>query len=132
MTRPRKKILVVDDDRSMIRLLHHILEKEHEVLVAETSSQAITLLNKLAIDGLITDISLDEGDGYEIIRHVRESQNDYQLPIIVLSSKDTSEDRITGLKLGADDFLTKPFNPEELKLRLQNLFRRMDTGILST
>jgi len=126
------RILLVEDEDAIRDLLKLNLELEgYEVETAANGKDALKKINGAHYDLLILDIMLPEVSGLQIAEHFR--LNDRETPILMLTAKDTSADRITGLKLGADDYLTKPFVLEELLLRIQNLLRRSQKGaILST
>ena len=120
----KRKLLVVDDDKSIIQLLRFVLEKEYDVILADNPVNALALLKTLPIDGVVSDISMPEMDGYEFLQAIR---NEFQspIPVIMLSSKDSSNDKIKFLDAGADDYLVKPFNPQELIARLKTIYRRV-------
>mgnify|MGYP000017331318 CR=1 FL=1 len=117
------RILLVEDEEQIRKLVKLNLEmEEFEVVTAEDGQKALNLVESQHFDLIILDIMLPEIDGFQICQKVRLNNN--KVGIIILSAKDTSQDRITGLKLGADDYMTKPFNIEELILRVQNLLKR--------
>jgi DNA-binding response OmpR family regulator len=120
------KILVVEDEsltQDMLRRFFEIVG--YEVIRAVNGVEAV----KQAIDGqphlIILDINLPDIDGYEVCRRLRAEDRTRRIPIIFLTEKDDRRDRIAGLELGADDFLTKPFDIEELRLRVHNIIQRM-------
>ena len=122
----RYTILAVDDDPVVIKLLNQILiQEQFEVLTVQTANQALDILtrpnNTNEFDLAIVDLMLPEIDGLELCRRIRLIS---QIPIIILSAKDTDVDKIVGLSIGADDYLTKPFNPQELVARIRALLRR--------
>lgn len=122
----RHTILAVDDDPVVIKLLKRILiQEQFEVLAVQTANQALDILtrpnNTNEFDLAIIDLMLPEIDGLELCRRIRLIS---QIPIIILSAKDTDVDKIVGLSIGADDYLTKPFNPQELVARIRALLRR--------
>ena len=123
MANASKHIVLIEDEEHLHETLKLNLELEgYTVSSAFNGKEAIQLLHQVAADLVILDIMLPEVDGYSIIEHLR--LNNIQTPILVLSAKNTSENRVLGLKLGADDYLTKPFNLEELLLRVGKLIQK--------
>jgi len=117
------RILLVEDEDQIRKLLKMNLELEgYEVVSVDNGRKAIDIIEGQHFDLMILDVMLPEVDGFQICQKVR--LNNTKVGIIILSAKDTSQDRITGLKYGADDYLTKPFNLEELLLRVSNLLKR--------
>jgi two-component system, OmpR family, alkaline phosphatase synthesis response regulator PhoP len=117
------RILLVDDEDSIRNLVKFNLEEEgYEVVTAIDGKKALQKYHDEHFDLLILDVMLPEIDGFSIAEQVRLTNMD--IPIIMLTAKDSSQDRILGLRRGADDYLTKPFNLEELLLRVQKLIQR--------
>ena len=117
------RILLVEDEESIRDAIKLNLElEEYEVVTSGNGRQAIKFFHEQHFDLLILDVMLPEIDGFQICEQVR--LTNMEVPIIFLTAKDTAPDRITGLKMGADDYLTKPFNLEELLLRVNNLIKR--------
>ncbi len=117
------RILLVEDEENIRNVVKLNLEMEgYEVVETDNGKEAVHLSQEQHFDLLILDVMLPEMSGFEICEQVRLSNT--SVPIIFLTAKDTSQDRITGLKKGADDYLTKPFSLEELLLRVQNLLKR--------
>ena len=115
-------ILLVDDDPQLIRLVRANLESiGYRVFVAMDASSALKLADMEMQDFIILDIMLPEMDGYEVCRRIREFS---ATPIIMLTAKVEDVDKVRGLKLGADDYLTKPFNVQELLARIEAVLRR--------
>jgi len=116
-----KKILLVEDEESLVNVLTLNLEMEnYEVEVAINGAEAIVKFNE-SFDLVILDVMLPEINGFDVCAMIRKKS---QTPILFISAKGTSLDRITGLKIGADDYLVKPFNLEELLLRIAILINR--------
>ena len=117
------KILVVDDDKEIVQLLEIYIRNEgYEPVAAYNGKEALTKLNTNPDIGLvILDLMMPEMDGMEVIKQVRK---DSDIPILVLSAKTTDMDKIQGLISGADDYVTKPFNPLEVMARVKSLWRR--------
>lgn len=117
------KLLVVDDDTRIRDLLRRYLTQEgFEVSTAEGSAAMDQVLQNEAIDLIVLDLMMPGEDGLSICRRLRNSSNN--TPIIMLTAKGEDVDRIVGLEVGADDYLTKPFNPRELLARVQAVLRR--------
>ena len=116
------KILVVDDESSIRNLIRMQLEMEgYEVLAAADGREALERWNE--VDVLILDVMLPDTDGYELLRLFRERDRD--IPVLMLTAKSQMNDKLLGLQLGADDYVTKPFNYAELILRVKNMARRV-------
>ncbi|PFM63869.1 DNA-binding response regulator [Bacillus cereus] len=117
------KILVVDDESSIRNLIRMQLEMEgYEVLTAADGREAVERWNEQP-DVLILDVMLPDTDGYELLRLFREKDRD--IPVLMLTAKSQMNDKLLGLQLGADDYVTKPFNYAELILRVKNMSRRV-------
>jgi two-component system, OmpR family, response regulator RegX3 len=115
-------VLVVDDERKIRELLRLYLEQEgYIVLQAESGSQALETLERARPDLLVLDLMLPDVPGEEVARSLR-SRSD--IPIIMLTAKASEDDRINGFRLGADDYVTKPFSPRELVVRVGAVLRR--------
>ncbi|MDV0430562.1 MULTISPECIES: response regulator transcription factor [Lactiplantibacillus] len=125
------KILVVDDDKEIAQLLEIYIKNEgYEPVSAYNGREALTKLNTNPdIALMILDIMMPEMDGIEVIKEVRK---DSQLPILVLSAKTGDMDKIQGLITGADDYVTKPFNPLEIMARVKSLLRRSENNVTTT
>ena len=125
------KILVVDDDKEIAQLLEIYIKNEgYEPISAYNGREALTKLNTNPdIALMILDIMMPEMDGIEVIKEVRK---DSQLPILVLSAKTGDMDKIQGLITGADDYVTKPFNPLEIMARVKSLLRRSENNVTTT
>lgn len=120
-----KKILLVDDRSSISKLITQFLSATYEVENKEDGLQALAWLQEGNIPDLIlTDLQMPILDGFELINHVKSSGYFKDIPIIVVSSLDSSNDRIKCLKMGAEDYLVKPFNPEELLIRIERVLNR--------
>lgn len=116
------RILVCDDDKEIVEAIAIYLEQEdYEVLKAYDGEEAMRILEQEEIDLLIIDVMMPKLGGVEATFRIREKSG---IPIIILSAKSEDQDKIFGLKVGADDYVTKPFNPKELLARVQSLLRR--------
>jgi two-component system response regulator MprA len=122
------RILVVDDDRAVRDSLRRSLEfNGYEVALANDGVEALARINGLAPDALIVDVMMPRLDGIETTRALRAAGND--VPILVLTARDTVGDRVDGLDAGADDYLAKPFALEELLARVRAMLRRRSLGL---
>lgn len=120
------KILVVEDEPSLVFTLRDTLESEgYEVIVDEEGTKALDLVKEHAPDLMILDIMLPGKSGYDIMAEIRDSK--LTLPVIMLTAKDQEPDKVKGLNLGADDYLTKPFGVKELLARIEARLRRAGT-----
>jgi two-component system phosphate regulon response regulator OmpR len=115
-------LLVVDDDRRIRDLLSRFLLGEgYRVTTAETAAEAHAKLDGLSFDLLILDVMMPGETGFEFAKSFRRSSS---VPILMLTARDAAESRITGLEIGADDYVAKPFEPRELSLRIANILKR--------
>jgi two-component system alkaline phosphatase synthesis response regulator PhoP len=115
-------ILVVDDEANIVELARMYLEKEgFRVAVARDGAAALALARDRPPSLMVLDLMLPEVDGWEVCRRIRAKSD---LPILMLTARDDDVDKIVGLELGADDYLTKPFNPRELVARIKAILRR--------
>ena len=116
------KILVCDDDKEIVEAIEIYLTQDgHQVLEAYDGIEAVEILKKESVDLLIMDIMMPRMDGIRATLKIREKHN---IPIIILSAKSEDADKILGLNIGADDYITKPFNPLELVARVKSHLRR--------
>ena len=116
------RILVCDDDREIVDAIAIYLEREgYDVVKAYDGDEAVSIIEKDVIDLLIIDVMMPKLGGVEATFRIREKNS---LPIIILSAKSEDQDKIFGLRVGADDYMTKPFNPMELLARVQSQLRR--------
>lgn len=122
----RRKILVVDDEERMVRFIR--LNLEHDgFLVSEAfnGKEAIQQLRDVAPDLILLDVMMPDLDGFEVLQMVREASN---IPVLMLTAKGEEDDRIRGLELGADDYITKPFSPREMVSRVKAVLRRTEAS----
>lgn len=118
----KNKILIAEDDEDIIGLLTLYLEKEnYEVIPANNGEEALKIVQSTKISVVILDIMMPKLNGYELTKKIREMGT---VPILILSARNLDSDKILGLDLGADDYLTKPFNPLEVIARVKSLIRR--------
>ena len=120
-----QRILVVDDDKEIVRLLRAYLEQAgYQVLVAYNGENALHVLRRERPDLVVLDLMLPDRDGWDVTRIVRGDEGLAATPIIMLTARVEEADRIVGLELGADDYVTKPFSPGELVARVRATLRR--------
>ena len=116
-------LLVVDDDRRIRDLLSRYLTSEgYRISTAETAADARAKLSGLSFDLLILDVMMPGETGFELAKSIRKSST---VPILMLTARDAAESRITGLEIGADDYVAKPFEPRELSLRIASILKRV-------
>ena len=121
----RKRILVVDDEIYIVHILEFTLTMEgYEVLTAADGEEALRRLEQDRPDLVVLDIMMPKVDGYEVLRRIRADEEFRQLPVILLSAKGRPIDRETGLEIGADDYIVKPFSPRRLLEKIQDLLER--------
>ena len=122
-----KRILLVEDEESLVEVILMNLELEgYDVTIARDGEQAIKFARKARFDLCILDVMLPKIDGLSVCKTLRLENN--RIPILFLSAKASGSDRVEGLKVGGDDYLTKPFNLEELLLRISILLKRYESG----
>ena len=120
---PRGRLLVADDEPFLCDAIATSLRlRGYEVTTAETGASALRLARDLTFDLAVLDVMMPEPDGFEIVRRLRRDGS--QMPVIFLTARDTQEDKVAGLTLGGDDYLTKPFGLEELAARIRTVLRR--------
>ena len=120
-----KKIAVIEDNKTNIKLIRYQLEMEDfDVHIEETGAAGLKMIKNQKPDMVILDIGLPDIDGFELCKTLRQDKVTKDYPIIMLTAKGEDRDKIEGLKLGADDYITKPYNADELILRIKNLLTR--------
>jgi len=118
------RVLVVDDDAPSVKMISFLLREEgYDVVTASNGIEAMRAVEQGAPDLIILDVMMPHMDGLQVCRRIRQSTN---LPIIILSAKGETADRVLGLELGADDYLAKPFEPTELLARVRAVMRRAE------
>ncbi len=122
-----ERILIVDDDDNICQLLTLYLVKEgYNTSICHNGKEALILLRDSAFNVVLLDIMMPEMDGYETLMNIRKFSN---VPVIMLSAKGEPMDKISGLDFGADDYVTKPFEPQELISRIKAILRRFKTNV---
>lgn len=121
----KKKILVIDDELSIRMLLENFLSKTYEVTTKNDGMEGVQWLEKGNIpDLIVADIQMPNMNGNDFIKNIRSSGFFKEIPLIMLSGIESSQEKVKCLKLGANDYLVKPFNPEELAIRIELLLAR--------
>jgi len=129
------KILIVEDDPDITEMVEYNLTEEgYEVISAADGGAGVKLAGKNRPDLIILDIMLPEMDGFEVCRRLKSDSSTADVPIIFLSAKSEETDKVLGLELGADDYVTKPFSPRELIARIRAILRRgkQEPGAITT
>ncbi len=122
-----KKILLIEDDRDIVELVRYNLSRDgFEVTAVGDGASGLAQLRKTPPDLLLLDLMLPKLSGIEVCKEIRRDQALNRLPILILSARGEEADRVLGLELGADDYVTKPFSPRELVARVKALLRRID------
>jgi two-component system, OmpR family, alkaline phosphatase synthesis response regulator PhoP len=119
------RILVVDDDKQIVRVVKAYLEQSgHHVFSARNGETALHQIRRENPDLVVLDLMLPDRDGWDIIRIMRQDEHLAQIPIIMLTARVDDTDKIIGLELGADDYITEPFNPRKVVARVRAVLRR--------
>ena len=128
----KKKILVIDDTELMVRLTTDILTKHgYEVVSANNGVDGIKMVASEKPDLVLLDVVMPGIDGFEVCKLLRKDESNNLIPIIMLTAQGNEEDKLVGLEIGADDYITKPFNPRELVSRVRNTLLRIDRNRLA-
>ena len=133
MTAPRpvtgERILVVDDEADIVALVaYHLVKAGYRVSTAATGPEALTAARQERPALIVLDLMLPGASGYEVLEQLRAHEATRDVAVLMLTARREEQDRIRGLALGADDYLTKPFSPQELVLRVGAILRRMSAG----
>ncbi|HLD69160.1 MAG TPA: EAL domain-containing protein, partial [Candidatus Omnitrophota bacterium] len=121
----KRRVLIVDDDQGVTQMLTMLLAiKGYDVKIAASGRQAISMAASMDCDLILLDLLLPDLEGFEVCRRLKEEKSTHHIPIIILSARYLFEDKVEGLYLGADDYLTKPFEHEELFARMEAVMRR--------
>lgn len=119
------KVLIVDDEKNIVEAIVYNLQKAgFRTLTAADGKRAVELAQREVPDLITLDVMLPEMDGWEVCRMLRQDSRTKRIPVIMLTVKNDESDKIVGLELGADDYLTKPFSPKELVARVKAILRR--------
>ncbi|MBD2128466.1 response regulator transcription factor [Microcoleus sp. ZQ-A2] len=123
--RDNKRLLLIDDDPNLILLVKDYLEfRGYEVITAENGREALEVLDQDVPDLIICDVMMPEMDGYALVEHVREDPRTNWIPVLFLSAKGQSQDKVKGLNKGADVYMVKPFEPEELVAQVESSLKQ--------
>ncbi|TQR26509.1 response regulator transcription factor [Bacillus safensis] len=124
MPKHQSKVLMIDDEKEILELINTVLTREgiDRVITASTARDGLTKFHQEQPDLVILDIMLPDGEGYDICKQIRETSH---VPIIFLSAKGEESDKIVGLAIGGDDYITKPFSPKEVAYRVKAQLRRL-------
>ena len=123
----KKKILIIDDTEFMVKLTTNVLkERGYEVVAAYDGMDGIRMVSEEKPDLVLLDVVMPGIDGFEVCKILRDDEGNNLMPIIMLTAQGNEDDKLTGLELGADDYITKPFNPRELISRVYNTLLRID------
>ncbi len=121
----KETILIVDDEEDIIELIKYNLKNEgYSVLKAKTGEQAMELVNRSRPDLIVLDLMLPGIDGLKVTKHLKNSEQTNDIPIVMLTAKGEESDIVTGLELGANDYISKPFSPKVLIARIRAILRR--------
>lgn len=124
-----KKILIVEDNQNIINLIKIYLTKDgYGYIINQTGSGVLETIEKNKIDMVLLDIMLPHANGFELSQEIRKIS---PVPIIMVTARQEESDKLAGLELGADDYITKPFSPKELVARIKALFRRIDNRFMT-
>jgi DNA-binding NarL/FixJ family response regulator len=120
-----KRLLLIDDDPNLILLVQdYLVFKGYEVITAENGREALEVLDKEIPDMIICDVMMPEMDGYALVEHIRQDARTSWIPVLFLSAKGQSQDRVKGLSTGADVYMVKPFEPEELVAQVESSLKQ--------
>jgi len=120
------RILIAEDDEMVRRIIKEVLQDDYELYFAENGSEALQLANEHKPDLLLLDIMMPEKNGFEVCRELRKDEEMQKLIVIMVTALSDKDSEKMGLKAGADDFLTKPFNPIDLRTKVSLMFRLKD------
>src|SRR6056297_3440198 len=127
MMQKKYRILIVDDERSNRKVLSELLSDDFDIVLAKNASQAFQRLNgEQIIDLVLLDIMLPDMDGYEILKKMKNTEEQMDIPVIFITVLDSTEDEEKAFQLGAVDFITKPFHPSIVKLRVKNQIKLIE------
>ena len=132
MAEVKSKILIVEDDLDVAEMLNAYFRVQgYEVFTVNWGEDGVRAAQTVMPDLMILDIRLPDIDGFEVARRVRSDRRTHEIPIIFLTEKREREDRLQGFEVGADDYITKPFDVQELRLRVRNALKRVSQGSLT-
>lgn len=126
-SRTKKQILVVDDNEDMRSFLSTILQNEYDIVTAKDGAEALKVFKKEAPDLVISDLMMPNLNGIELTKRLKSQPDTSYIPIVLLTAKSAIEDRLEAMEYGADDYVTKPFEPEYLRARVRNILRQRES-----
>jgi two-component system response regulator VicR len=118
-----RKILVVDDEPDILELIKDILKSKYDVYTAKNVKEAVSTLEKVKIDLIILDIMMPQIDGWDFLWMIRGSEKYREIPVIIVTARADAEDKLIGLKEGVKDYIVKPFLPNELINRVEEILK---------
>jgi len=122
-------ILVIDDEKDLLELVRYNLEKDQfDVITVSDGKSGLDIASRHRPDLIVLDLMMPETDGLEVCRRLRSDERTARIPLIMLTARATEADRVVGLEMGADDYITKPFSPRELVARVRAVLRRSATA----
>ena len=122
----KKSILVVDDQKNIRLLLTHVLKDDFFVNTAVNGKDALKLINHVMFDMIVSDIAMPEFNGIQLIDYLKRFNKTKNIPVMFLSAKASSQERIEGFEHGAVEYVCKPFNPTEIKVRIKSLLKSIN------
>ena len=129
----KETILIVDDEPDIIELIKYNLKNEgYLILTAQTGEQAVTIVKISHPDLMVLDLMLPGIDGLEVTKYLKSNEQTKDIPIVMLTAKGEESDIVTGLELGADDYISKPFSPKVLVARIRAILRRREKNFANT
>lgn len=124
------RLLVVDDAFTILSLVENLFKKKYDVIKCKSVKEAQEVLEYTTPDIVVTDLNMPDVSGEDLVVHMKSENRLENIPVVVLSSSDNTNTKLRLLRMGVDDFVPKPFNPEELALRLENILRRYNQKVL--
>ncbi len=130
---PKETILIVDDEQDIIELIKYNLKNEgYAILTAQTGEQAVKIAEQSQPDLMVLDLMLPGIDGLEVTKYLKNNEQTRDMPIVMLTAKGEESDIVTGLELGANDYISKPFSPKVLVARIRAILRRRKKNFADT
>lgn len=117
---------MIDDNKELLWMLKDILSDEYSILTAEDGEEGLVLLKQKTPDLIITDIMMPKINGITLIKQLKSNKHTMHIPLIILSAKNTTDEKIEGIESGADAYIPKPFNPQYLKSIIKQLLRKQE------
>jgi len=124
------RLLIVDDAFTILSLVENLFKKKYDVIKCKSVKEAQEVLEYTTPDIVVTDLNMPDVSGEDLVVHMKSENRLENIPVVVLSSSDSTNTKLRLLRMGVDDFVQKPFNPEELALRLENILRRYNQKVL--